>query len=81
MATLSKPAIGSYRVIDLVGAGGVGEVYRAVNPRTGRVVAIKTLNPARAGENLPRFLDEARLQARLSHPAIVRFYEFLEHEE
>jgi serine/threonine-protein kinase len=81
MAALSKPAIGSYRVIDLVGAGGVGEVYRAVNPRTGRVVAIKTLNTARAGENLPRFLDEARLQARLSHPGIVRFYEFLEHEE
>jgi serine/threonine protein kinase len=81
MATLSKPAIGSYRVIDLVGAGGVGEVYRAVDPRTGRVVAIKTLNRARAGESLPRFLDEARLQAKLSHPGIVRFYEFLEHEE
>lgn len=69
--------LGPYQVISAIGAGGMGEVYRARDPRLGREVAIKTL-PKRftADENfLRRFERENRAVAALSHPNIVAIYD------
>jgi eukaryotic-like serine/threonine-protein kinase len=69
--------LGSYEVLSLVGAGGMGEVYRARDPRLGREVAIKVLPAERmADENRRRrFVQEARAASALSHPNIVTIYE------
>jgi serine/threonine protein kinase len=69
--------LGSYEVLSLLGAGGMGEVYRARDTRLGRVVAIKVL-PAEcmADENRRRrFLEEARAASALNHPNIVTIHE------
>jgi Tol biopolymer transport system component len=65
--------IGPYEVLALLGAGGMGEVYRARDARLGRDVAIKALPEALAhdGERLARFEREARLLASLNHPNIA----------
>lgn len=65
-------SIGRYEVLGLLGAGGMGEVYRARDPSLGREVAIKVL-PADVGSDparLARFRREARLLAALSHPNV-----------
>jgi Tol biopolymer transport system component len=69
--------LGSYEVLSLLGAGGMGEVYRARDTRLGRVVAIKILPAERmADENRRRrFVQEARGASALSHPNIVTIYE------
>src|SRR5437870_839153 len=63
-------ALGSYRVVSQLGKGGMGEVYRAHDPKLGRDVAIKTLPPALANdpERVARFRREARALASLNHP-------------
>ena len=69
-------AIGPYRIVQLLGAGGMGEVYRARDAKLGRDVAIKVLprifsvDPARRA----RFDREARLLASLNHPHIAAVY-------
>lgn len=86
MPTMSTGAwlhatIGPYRLIEFVGAGGMGEVYRATDQRTGTVVAVKILTGARASAPLrARFRNEARIHAELDHPNIARMLEYLEHE-
>src|SRR5260370_1077183 len=69
--------LGSYEVLSLLGAGGMGEVYRARDTRLGRVVAIKVLPAERmADENRRRrFVQEARGASALSHPNIVTIHE------
>jgi len=64
--------LGSYEVIALVGAGGMGEVYRAHDARLGRDVALKILPPNFASdpERLARFKREAQVLASLTHPNI-----------
>jgi serine/threonine protein kinase len=71
--------IGEYRLVDLLGAGGMGEVYRAVHIKLGRVVAIKALTET-SGKNqmLERFHNEAQLHARLHHPNIAMLFDFIE---
>ncbi len=67
-----------YEVLDLLGAGGMGEVYRARDSRLGREVAIKVL-PSQVADDpdvQARFEREARAVATLSHPGIVTIYEF-----
>jgi TolB-like protein/Tfp pilus assembly protein PilF len=68
--------IGSYRIGARLGAGGMGEVYRAHDSRLGREVALKVLRPEVAGdpERRDRFQREARLLAALDHPGIVTVY-------
>jgi serine/threonine-protein kinase len=65
--------IGPYEVVALLGAGGMGEVYRARDPRLGREVAIKILPDAFAGdpERVARFEREAQLLASLNHPNVA----------
>src|SRR6266849_63755 len=68
--------LGSYEVLSLLGAGGMGEVYRARDTRLGRVVAIKVLPAERmADENRRRrFVQEARAASALHHPNIVTIH-------
>jgi hypothetical protein len=63
-----------YRIEQFLGAGGMGEVYRAWDPRLERAVAIKLLRSG-GGQTEERFVREARAQARLSHPHICPVYE------
>jgi hypothetical protein len=67
---------GSFEVLSPLGAGGMGEVYRARDTRLGRDVAIKTLPEelGRESERLVRFQREARLLAALNHPNIAAIY-------
>ncbi len=73
---LTGRQLGSYRVLSLLGRGGMGEVYRAHDSRLGRDVAIKVL-PTRFtedAERLARFESEARMLAALNHPHIGAIY-------
>jgi serine/threonine protein kinase len=67
--------IGCYEVIDRLGAGGMGEVYRARDTRLGRTVALKVLRPDADPELLRRLDREARAASALSHPNIVQIYD------
>jgi len=65
--------VGPYEVTTPIGAGSMGEVYRATDTRLGRQVALKLLPPAFAAdaERLARFEREAKLLASLNHPGIA----------
>jgi Tol biopolymer transport system component len=73
---------GSYEITGSLGAGGMGEVYRATDTKLGRQVAIKTLPAALAADKdrLARFEREAKLLAALNHAHIGAIYGFDEHE-
>jgi serine/threonine-protein kinase len=75
-------SLGPYQVVALLGAGGMGEVYRARDPRLGRDVAIKTITPKLAAdpEALARFQREARTIAALSHPNILAIHDIGTHD-
>ena len=72
--------LGTYRILSFIGAGGMGEVYRAHDDKLGRDVAIKTLPPefARDAGRLARFHREARTLASLNHPNIAAIYDLEE---
>jgi eukaryotic-like serine/threonine-protein kinase len=74
--------IGSYRILSLIGAGGMGEVYRAHDDRIGRDVAIKILPAAFStdDERLRRFQQEARATGQLNHPNIMAVYDVGDYE-
>src|SRR5206468_7775260 len=66
-------ALGHYRILDRIGTGGIGEVYRARDTRHGRTAAIKivTRQIAADPDRRQRFLLEAQAAAALSHPNIA----------
>src|SRR6185436_5880923 len=72
--------LGSYRVLDKLGEGGMGEVYKAHDPRLNRDVAIKVLPGAFAAdpERMARFSREAQTLASLNHPNIAQVYGVVE---
>jgi serine/threonine protein kinase len=74
---LSKPArIGAYDIVDVIGRGGMGTVFKGIDPRIGRPVAIKVLTAAAADADLlQRFYREAKYTGSLQHQNIVTVYE------
>lgn len=78
MSLSSGSRLGPYEILSLIGAGGMGEVYRARDPRIGREVAIKILPAAYAhdSERLRRFEQEVRSVGSLNHPNILTIYDF-----
>ena len=74
--------LGPYEILDAIGSGGMGEVYRARDTRLERTVAIKVLPRQVAGdpESRVRFEREARTIAGLKHPHICTLYDLGHHE-
>jgi tetratricopeptide (TPR) repeat protein len=69
-------AAGRYLILNLVGRGGMGEVYAAYDPKLDRRVALKLLNERAASPvSAERLLREAKATARLSHPSVVAIYD------
>ncbi|HLW81928.1 MAG TPA: protein kinase [Candidatus Acidoferrales bacterium] len=77
MALASKTKLGPYEILDVIGAGGMGEVYRARDTRLGREVAIKILpqHLASTPEARQRFEREARAVSSLNHPNICTLHD------
>jgi eukaryotic-like serine/threonine-protein kinase len=77
MAILPGLRLGPYEILSAIGAGGMGEVYRAKDTRLGRIVAIKVLPPHLADslELRERFEREARTIGSLNHPHICTLYD------
>jgi tetratricopeptide (TPR) repeat protein len=67
--------LGPYEILGSLGAGGMGQVYRARDARLDRQVALKVMNDAAAGEGAERFQREARAAAALNHPHICAVYD------
>ncbi len=74
--------LGPYEIVAPLGAGGMGEVWRARDPKLDREAALKILPPSFAGdpERLARFEREAKVLASLNHPGIAGIYGFHEHD-
>ena len=76
MALAAGKRLGPYEIVGLLGAGGMGEVYRARDPKLNRDVALKVLPEALAAdaERMARFEREAQVLAALNHPGIAAIH-------
>ena len=74
---MPESVIGPYQILGQLGAGGMGEVYKALDPRVGRQVALKLLpeSMAKDPDLRRRFEQEARLAASLNHPNVMAIYD------
>lgn len=79
---LSGQLLGHYQIVAKIGAGGMGEVYRAEDAKLGRTVAIKLLPVefTKDAERVRRFEQEARSASALNHPNIITIHEHLHHD-
>ena len=77
MALSSGTKLGPYEIQSLIGAGGMGEVYRAKDARLDRTVAIKVLPASFSADpdRMQRFAQEARAAAALNHPNILSIFD------
>jgi len=77
MALTAGTRLGAYQILGPLGAGGMGEVYRARDPRLNREVAIKVLPADRVGDDdrRRRFVQEAHAASALNHPHIITIHE------
>jgi len=75
--------IGRYTIVSFIGAGGMGQVFRARDAQLGRDVALKFLPASSAGKprDVARFRQEARALGLLNHPNLVTVFDFGEHED
>src|SRR5918994_7000557 len=82
MTLTSGTRLGPYEILSAIGAGGMGEVYKASDPRLGRDVAIKVLPASLSAdpERLHRFEQEARAAASLNHPNILAVHDIGQHD-
>src|ERR1700733_3103029 len=82
MALSVGTKLGPYEILGAIGAGGMGEVYRASDTRLGREVALKIVPGSFAGDadRLRRFEQEARAVATLNHPNILAVFDIGQHE-
>lgn len=81
MSSLVNALIGEYRVTDLLGTGGMGEVYKATHTHLGRIIAIKVLSAGQSDPNtVQRFCSEANIQASLRHPGVAEYLGFYEYQ-
>ena len=78
MTEMIGTTLGHYRIVEQIGAGGMGVVYRAHDERLDRDVAIKVLHEAMAqdADRLARFEREAKAVAKLDHPNILAIHDF-----
>ena len=76
MALAAGTRLGAYEIVGLLGAGGMGEVYRAIDTRLDRHVALKVLPESVAAdpERTARFQREAKILASLNHPHIAALF-------
>ncbi|MGE4054149.1 MAG: serine/threonine-protein kinase, partial [Vicinamibacterales bacterium] len=74
--------LGHYKILERLGAGGIGDVYRARDTRLGRTVAVKVVrhDAFRDESQRRRLLEDARAAAALSHPHVAAFYEIGEQQ-
>jgi eukaryotic-like serine/threonine-protein kinase len=70
--------VGTYRIVEAIGAGGVGSVYRAEHVLLGKPAAVKVLKPEYSSEPeiVERFFNEAKLTTSIKHPGIVEVFDF-----
>jgi serine/threonine-protein kinase len=75
---IGRTLLGGYLILELVGIGGMGRVYRAEQTNLGRTVAVKIIHPHLVGEEnaAARFITEARAASRLNHPNSVGIIDF-----
>lgn len=78
--TVAVPRVGRFVVHGLIGSGGMGRVYEAVDEDLGRRVALKLLHTGMDAEQRQRLRKEAQTLARLNHPNVVHVYEVGDHE-
>lgn len=68
--------VGNYKILDIIGRGGMSKVYTAIQMPLNRIVVVKEMSKSSSGEHRKRFKNEALITAGLEHPNIVSIYDY-----